>query len=420
MITLRIKYAYNRFLASPTYQILINNFFLLAMMLLICGLSFIYPMMWLGTLILEITLWRRHKIFGIISLIISIAFIGCYFMNEWIEITPSIPFNGIITDEEQATTYQKLLIQGENTKLIVYSTAEVSFRIGDKVCIIGDVGEPTVPHLPGGFDYAEYLKLHHISGTIKTDNITKIGHPWSIWWFKDALNQYLEHCFPEEARVHIKGLLFGDRSGFNEEFSDSLSDNGLVHLFAVSGLHIGLIIGMISWLFQKLKWKSVNTFLIVLLAIYMIVTAFAPSIVRAILMFYLTLANKRFGWRLSSLDVISIVFIGLMLINPYYLLDIGFCLSFLVATMIIMLSPHLRSYKNWQQVLIISFASQWLTLPIIINFRHEFNVLSFVGSILFIYLVSYIILPMALVTFCCSFFSIFYDGGIHSSFNPVQ
>ena len=409
MITLRIKYAYNRFLASPIYQILINNYFLLAMMVLICGLSFIYPMMWVGALIFEITLWRRYKTFGIISLIICVVFLGSYIINEWIQIEPSMPFNGIIIDEEQTTTHQKLLIQSDNTKLIVYSTAEESFRIGDKVYIIGELGEPTTPHLPGGFDYARYLKLHHIAGTIKTDKVTKTDHPWSIWWFKDALNRYLEHCFPEQARAHIKGLLFGDRSGFSEEFSDSLSDNGLVHLFAVSGLHIGLIIGMISWLFRKLKWKYVNTFLIVLLAIYMIVTAFAPSIVRAILMFYLTLANKRYKWQLSSLDVISIVFIGLMLINPYYLFDIGFCLSFLVATMIIMLSPHLQSYKNWQQVLIISFASQWLTLPLIINFRHEFNVLSFAGSIVFIYLVSYIILPMALVTFCCSFLSKFYE-----------
>lgn len=404
MIKLKILSLYDQVLSSNIFITLKNNYFLLALALVFSAISIINQLCLIILFLYIIYLFRKNKVIAYLS----IGFVCCFFIlylihyNHQDKLEPS--FSGIISDCEDKATYQKLLIITKNAKVIVYATSPYKYRIGDKVAVEGSLNSQDPPHLPGGFDYPFYLRTHKIIGTIKTDKIQLIKRPLSLLLVKSLTFSYLDKYFSLEAKSYLKGLLFGDRSGFDEEFATSLIDNGLIHLFAVSGLHIGLIIGMISFIFKKLHLKHKSIFLTIFLSLYLIVTSFSPSILRAVLMYFLTLLNKKRRFLLSSLDIISIVFLLLIIINPFYIHDMGFCLSFLVAAMIIILSPSLKHLPNYQKAGIISFAVMLLTLPLIISLNHEVNLLSFLSNVVFVYLVSSIIMPSAVFTFVCFFF----------------
>ncbi|MFA7126290.1 MAG: DNA internalization-related competence protein ComEC/Rec2 [Bacilli bacterium] len=374
-----------------------NNIFLLAFGVVLGCLIIINPWFILVEIGYGGYLFKRSRLLGTMMIVL----VGLLFMGYGLSIHRPLPikeeYKGIIIEAEEKSTYQRLLIQTGLLKLLIYSKAEETYRVGDQISVSGVVEASSPPHLPGDFDYDAYLKYHHIIGIMSSKQVKKINRPLSIWLIKDALEMYLETCFHSDARAYLYGLLFGDRSGFSEEFEMSLSMNGLVHLFAVSGLHIGLIISIIHSLFKKFKWSHESHFIIIFLGCYCIVTGFAPSIVRATSMFYLALINKKWNLRFSSLDIISGLFIVLILVNPFYIHDIGFCLSFLMATMIILTAPILVKKHPLMQLLIISFMSQMFSLPLIIAMNHEVNSLAFIGNVLFIVLVSSLVIPTALV-----------------------
>ncbi|MDD4211990.1 MAG: DNA internalization-related competence protein ComEC/Rec2 [Bacilli bacterium] len=402
MLKLKIQSVCSLIIHHRVFLLLKNNFFLVAFGVVLGSLSIInlwYIIPLVGYLLI---LCRKNRMIGCITFIITAGWMLLYGGLLRLPILGGDIYSGIIIESEEKSTYQKLLIECGYKKLLIYSTAEEHFRVGDEIEVYGEFEESGPPHIPGGFNYTQYLKYQHIIGIIKTDNITKIRRPLSIWLMKDGLETYLSTCFSEEACSYLTGLLFGDRSGFSEEFEISLSMNGLVHLFAVSGLHVGLIIGLIHTLFTKFHWRNENRFLVIFLFCYCVVTAFSPSILRATAMFYFALANRKWKLGLSSMDIISILFIVFVYCNPYYIHHAGFCLSFLVATMIIILSPLLKKASSVAKIMVISLGSQILTLPLIITMNHEMNVICFLGNVVFIVLVSSIVMPASLITlvFC--------------------
>ncbi len=403
MIKLKILSLYEQILSTSLFLQLRNNYFHLALALVLASLSIIYPLALVILFLYFLFLYRQSKTICIISFILVCLFGSIYYLKDKRKLVLDDVFLAIVSEKEETSSYQKLLVLTSKTKVIVYNNSPQKYEIGDYLEIEGTLNELNPPHLPNGFDYAKYLHTHGIIGTVNSNKITKIKKPFSPFLLKYYLSLYLDKYFSLEAKNYLQGLLFGDRSGFDADFSASIIDNGLVHLFAVSGLHIGLIIAMISFIFQKLKLKKEKPFLIVFLSLYLIVTAFSPSILRAVLMYFLSLLNKKKKLHLSSLDIISLVYLLLIIINPFYLHDLGFSLSFLVATMIIVLSPLLKNFPSYQQVGIISFAGMVLVFPLTIAMNNEVNLLSFVSNILFIYLVSSIIMPAALLAFFCFF-----------------
>ena len=86
--------------------------------------------------------------------------------------------------------------------------------------------------------------------------------------------------------------------------------------------------------------------LIMLLVVYIVITAYSPSVIRAGLMFTLIVLNKRLKMNFSNIDILSIIFIFLILINPNYYLNPGFVLSFLVTLLLLLNSNNLKEYKQ--------------------------------------------------------------------------
>ena len=154
-------------------------------------------------------------------------------------------------------------------------------------------------------------------------------------------NALLDNCNGVTANF-LFAMIFGDTSYLSYSVADSFRNTGTAHLFAVSGLHIGVIYGAITLLL-----KRVNRFVSVPVSIafiffYSAVCSFTPSSVRAAVMCSVSAAMSLFHRRYDSLNAMSLAATVLLLINPMYLLDKGFILSFSAVSGIIFLKYPLQ------------------------------------------------------------------------------
>ncbi len=158
---------------------------------------------------------------------------------------------------------------------------------------------------------------------------------------------YLENTFPPEIASLSAALIFGDRSLLDPDLLSDYQKTGIVHLLAISGLHVSLLIGMVFYLGIRfgLTRELMTNFLLFLLPIYVVLTGASPSVIRAAMMIFLVLIS--FKWKrqlkLVPIDAISLALIIYLFFSPMIVFDAGFQLSFAVSFAIILSSTHLLS-----------------------------------------------------------------------------
>src|SRR5690606_17195937 len=123
---------------------------------------------------------------------------------------------------------------------------------------------------------------------------------------------YLREHFPENTAPLAAALLFGESDLMEENVLESYQKLGIVHLLAISGGHVAMIVGLLFLICIRLglsREKAID-FLILFLPCYALLTGAAPSVNRAVLMLLFILIAKKMRTSLLTHDVISIVFIG--------------------------------------------------------------------------------------------------------------
>lgn len=187
--------------------------------------------------------------------------------------------------------------------------------------------------------------------------------------------------------------LFGDKTYLNEQIYASYKLSGVAHLLAVSGLHVGIIVGIISWICKKCKAKPIVKFIVsaCFLIFYMYLCDFTPSVVRASIM-ALTLLFAPICFREpDALSAISLAGIIYFLFNPFCVFDVGFLLSFSCVIGIIMLSKSIKltlSNRQSKNVLIESFSISTATsvsiMIIMAYFFRTLNIISLIANLILI------------------------------------
>ena len=305
---------------------------------------------------------------------------------------------GIVKDIKEKDSFNQITVTNSNNKVLIYDSYDYPLEVGMKVYVKGERVMIEPNRIEHGFNYQKYLRDHHYDGVINAVDIKVINQVFCLEVIKDQVNHYFESTFSGNTLVFMKALILGDDDSFSDDFNESLKINGIIHLFAISGSHITLFVVLITYLLNKLKTKELtqNVMIISFLFFYLIITSFSPSIFRAALMYLLALISKKLGLRLTSLDVASIIYLGLLIYNPFYFYDIGFVLSFIVSFLIILVIPLLKK-SEIKQTFIISLLAQVVTFPLIINLNYEINLLSPVTNVIYIFIVESVILPLSLV-----------------------
>ena len=244
----------------------------------------------------------------------------------------------------------------------------------------------------GDFDYGMYLRRQRIVGTAwaHRGNWQIVGHRArsSI----QAMAQRCQHALHEQyQKMGITGKELGILSaltlGYREELDKSVqrsfSASGAMHVLAVSGLHTGIVWGIIMWMLTLGGWRKplyeakgkrwlLGGILLLLLWIYAFITGLSPSVMRSALMLSFWELTYLMGRHTSRWNPILAAAVIILLINPLALWSVSFQLSFaaVIGIMVIAswMQQHTRLRSGWSKyiggLLMVSIGAQLATMPL--------------------------------------------------------
>lgn len=270
----------------------------------------------------------------------------------------------------------------------------------------GELESPKSPTMPNAFNYKQYLYDHHIHWKYHVKEIGKCSSNNNgvmnmlVNSRKSGLS-LIEHNFSKKSVGVVQALIFGERHLLQEDIEKAYQELGIVHLLAISGLHVGLLVGGIYFLliFCGLTHEKSKVIMLIFLPVYMVLTGGAPSVIRASLMVMIYFALQLLRQKISPLDVISFTYLCLLFINPYYLFQIGFQLSFVVSFGLLLSSKILQNFTSWiLKLTIVSLIAQICAIPLLLSNFYEFSLISLPMNMIFVPFYSFILLPLAIVS----------------------
>ncbi len=244
---------------------------------------------------------------------------------------------------------------------------------------------------PYGFDYRSFMARRLIYHQINLRHAVYRILPVKGWyWFKwvSQLRGRLKHQFlkgrlSSEAYNLALAILLGQRQDLSPEIYQDFQATGTVHILAISGLHIGILLLFLNFIFKPVKNKSKLLYLIltlIFLWFYALLTGFSPSVLRAVIMFsflQIGLQSQRQANIYNSLFAAALV---MLLINPNYIYQVGFQMSFAAVLAIVSFYPvfsrWLRVKQGWMKWLLdlfwVSLSAQLGVLPLSLYYFHQF------------------------------------------------
>ena len=271
----------------------------------------------------------------------------------------------------------KVLIKSNEMILVYIDNSKV--ELNDYIWVKGKLEYPKKNTIFNLFNYKEYLNSKKIYYVMYSKDIKVIRKNKNIFYsFKNMLYRKINTY---KSKKYIKIFVLGDKSDLDKDLFNNL---GIIHIFSLSGLHISIIV----FLLKKIKCHNILIYLI--LVLFLFLTNFGISTIRASLTFIFSNINKKYKLDISSLDRLIILAYLLLIINPYYLYDTGYIFSFLISYSIVLFKPN-NTYK-------VSFITFLTSLPLLINNNFSINFLSIMFNIVLIPLVSFIIFPLSILT----------------------
>jgi len=199
------------------------------------------------------------------------------------------------------------------------------------------------------------------------------------------------------------GYLMGMKSGLSEDFSEALRAVGMTHVVVASGAHLAILTGAARKIFGKISKFAGTLFSLLMIAAFVMIVGFTPSMTRAALVASLSLLVGYVGRKFTPFRLISFVAMVTLLINPSHFLNLGWQLSFASFFGILILAPRLTTTfyggkrPPWlASMLITSLATSLICSPILIFSFGTLSFLSFVANLIILPTLPYVMLGMML------------------------
>ncbi|MCI6716202.1 MAG: DNA internalization-related competence protein ComEC/Rec2 [Mollicutes bacterium] len=325
----------------------------------------------------------------------------------------NINLQGVVTSVKEKSKSNQVIVRSNKLKYIFYDDKK-TLKIGDYIEVSGNLTQGDTNHIPLLFNYQRYLKENNIKGIIKDITYEKIKTSVTIYTAHQKVLNYFNFHFKGQTRGFLKALLIGDKTSLGEELIEEISSVGIGHLFVISGLHMNVLQKIVEKLLKYLKVPSKFhiTIIIVFFLLYFMITLYLVSILRVLLIYVLSKINKKASLNLTTLDIYTISITMILIVNPYYLMNYSFILTFIISTSLVVISPHLKYKKIKGFILnniIMSINSILVTIPIIVHINPSINTLSIIYNLFYIPFVTYILLPFSLIVTIFNFLSPVYE-----------
>jgi len=278
-----------------------------------------------------------------------------------------------------------------------------NLKYGSQILITKNLNKIINSGNPGGFNYASYCSFQniHFQGFLKGNSYSILSSNKRSWFtmvlidIRTNVLQILKSNIINNNELSIaEALLIGYRDELDRDLVKAYSNTGVVHIIAISGLHLGMIYILIVGLFKPFKRFKLSKILkpiviIFVLWMFSFIAGMAPSIVRSAIMFTCIAVGEFFGKRNNIYNGLALSAFIILIVSPFSLWDVGFQLSYSAVLSIVIFSPYIKKWVYFKNKLLSAFwqlnsvtlAAQILTLPIVLYHFHQFPLLFLVTNI---------------------------------------
>ncbi len=268
------------------------------------------------------------------------------------------------------------------------------------------------PLNPNQFDYKTYLEKKYIYHQIftpkeslfkiKANKLTLFGISNNI---RHHINEKLKlYSFKHDELAIINALLLGQRQDISEEVYTSYTNAGAIHILAISGLHIGIILLLLQYILKPIERVKYGVLiktilLVIILWSFAIVAGLSASVTRAVTMFSIVAIAMNLKRPTNIYNTLAISMLVILLFKPMFLFDVGFQLSYLAVFSIVAIDPLL--YKLWKpkywifdklwHTLTVTVSAQFGIIPLSLFYFHQFPSLFFLSNLVIIPLLGIIL-----------------------------
>ena len=282
-----------------------------------------------------------------------------------------------------------------NEKIILYFKDSVAYDLGDKVLIAGKFNLIQKVKNPYAFDYQQYLARQGVflDAFVPAGNHKLVSYSdFSLRYLSIRMGDHLDaiissSILADREQKFVKAMILGRRDEIDPEMAEAYSLTGTTHILAVSGLHVGIIFFLASFIFRALKRKNTKLlyYILVLCSIWLfaIITGLSPSVKRASIMITIVLIGQFMNRENSVINSLLISAFLLLLLSPNLLFSVSFQLSYAAVFGIVLMYDRIYNLIKvpnfildfFWKITAISLSVQLLTFPITIYYFHQFPLL---------------------------------------------
>ena len=308
----------------------------------------------------------------------------------------SILFHSVLSGEVQKDTF--LHAATKNVFLLYFpkDTAAYTLRRGDELLIHARLNPPVNNGNPDEFDYARYLMCKGVSGTayVPAGHWKIIGYDESrsfrqiaLDYRKKVISLYRSLGFKGDELAVLSALTVGDKDELGEDIVETYSVTGASHVLALSGLHVGFLYVLFLFILSPLwrRWNYLKPFLllviILLLWSFAFFTGLSSSVVRSVIMCSLLALSNLQMEKPLTMNTLAVTAFLMLLVNPVWLFDVGFQLSFAAGAAILLFQPEIyrlwtiknRFLRKMWGLVTVSITAQIGTAPLVMLYFSRFS-----------------------------------------------
>ncbi|MEP6674253.1 MAG: ComEC/Rec2 family competence protein [Ferruginibacter sp.] len=284
--------------------------------------------------------------------------------------------------------------KGKILLYLVKDSVTALLKYGDRILINKKIQRISNSGNPGAFNYERYASFQQIFHNVflKSQDFICLNEKKPGWFNlfifslqKNILAGLKKNIHGTDELGIAEALLIGYKEDLDKDLVQAYSNTGVVHIIAISGLHIGLIYIMLVWVFDRIPFIKKAKFLKLLLVLlclwlFTLLTGASASVLRSAVMFTFIVLGKSSGKKTSIYNSLAVSAFLLLLYDPFFLWDVGFQLSYFAVVGIVAFQQPVYNFfyiknkwidKIWKMAAV-SIAAQIFTFPVCIYYFHQF------------------------------------------------
>ncbi|MBN1465402.1 DNA internalization-related competence protein ComEC/Rec2 [candidate division KSB1 bacterium] len=419
----------------------------------LCAANCLHPPIFLpfslSTIFLLLCLYRRARHISLLSLLFLLGFLHLRIhvrdnpssIKEFADLPHAVAIEGVICEPVELrargirtvvrTDSVWVLNRGYRTEgkclLQLYVRADLDY--GERIVAHGQLRLPAGERNPGQFNYQKYLAARQINAIMRVESASHIlvlnegeGNPIMrvvLCPVRSFVISVIDRSLSGQPAALLKALLIGARADLDPELQEGFANVGVIHVLAVSGLHVGFVLtgltGLLSFVRIPNPWRSL--LIMVCLVFYALLTGMRSSVCRAVILAILYLTGLLLQRRTHLLNMLAIAAFVILCRSPLELFEPGFQLSFIAVLGIVLLygrlsvllEPWLHRMRDkghiagiWIiELFCVSLAAQVATMPLTVYYFNRLSLIGIVANIIVVPAIS-LIVAMGLVALFAS------------------